>query len=54
MKQHRDLVAPDLEVRHEFEVLLLLVHPHHLEFFPKESLEFLLEAEGEGEPPHVA
>ena len=45
---------PVLEVRHELDVLLLLLHPDHLELFAEQGLELLLEAEGERQPAHVA
>ena len=45
---------PVVEVGHELEVLLLLVHPHHLQLLPEQALKLLLEAEGECEPAHVA
>ena len=38
---------------HELELLLLLMHPHHLQLLAKQALELLLEGEGEGEPAHV-
>uniref|UniRef100_A0A1B0CAZ6 Uncharacterized protein n=1 Tax=Lutzomyia longipalpis TaxID=7200 RepID=A0A1B0CAZ6_LUTLO len=43
-----------LEVRHELEVLLLLMNPHHFELLPKHRLELLLERESEREPTHIA
>ena len=45
---------PALEVRHELDVLLLLLHPDHLQLLAEQSLELLLEAEGERQPAHVA
>ena len=45
---------PVVEVGHELEVLLLLVHPYHLQLLPEQALKLFLEAEGECEPAHVA
>lgn len=39
---------------HEFDILLLLLHPNHLQLLPEQSLEFLLQAERERQPAHVA
>ena len=43
-----------LEVGHELEVLLLLLHADHFKLLAKKGLELLLEAECEREPAHVA
>jgi hypothetical protein len=41
-------------VRHELDVLLLLLHPDHLQLLAEQSLELLLQAERERQPTHVA
>ena len=35
---------PVVEVRHKLQVFLLLVHPHHLQLFSKQTLKLLLKA----------
>ncbi len=42
------------EVRHELDVLLLLLHPDYLQLLAEQSLELLLQAERERQPTHVA
>ena len=43
-----------VEMGHELDVLLLLLHPDHFQLFAEQGLELLLQAEGESQPPHVA
>ena len=55
MKDYTSLLDDETvcEMGHELEVLLLLVHAHHLQLLPEQALELLPEGEREGQPTHV-